>query len=216
MSQSNPNSEPTMDEILASIRKIISEDQPEVAEANSPQSAAPEPPIEPISEEPPAVELSEPVNAVEDEPARVDTLSEGLESEDLESESLDPVDFGAPEIGAVDESIQENYSEDEPFEGDFISPSTRFALDQAFEQMETVTTPAPVAPSGDASVEAVFTRAVQEAFDPTLHDWVDNHGEEIVSRLAPLIREWMDQNLPPLVEAAVTKEISRAIRSRRR
>ena len=29
MNQSNPNSEPTMDEILASIRKIISEDQPE-------------------------------------------------------------------------------------------------------------------------------------------------------------------------------------------
>ena len=211
MSQSNPNSEPTMDEILASIRKIISEDQPEVEEANSPQSAAPEPPPEPIVEEPLAADLSEPVSAVEDEPARVDTLAE-----DMESESLDSVDFGAPGIGLADESLQENYDEEEPLEGDFISPSTRFALDQAFEQIDTVPAPAPAAPSSDASVEAVFARAVREAFDPTLQDWVDNHGDEIVSRLAPLIREWMDENLPPLVEAAVTKEISRAMRSRRR
>jgi hypothetical protein len=211
MSQSNPNSEPTMDEILASIRKIISEDQPEAAEANSPQSAAPEPPAEPIAEEATATETSEPVGATEDEPARVDSLSGGLESE-----SLDSPDFDAPEIGAGGESLQEEFSEDEPFESKFISPATRFALDQAFEQMETVPTPAPVAPSSEASVEAVFARAVQEAFDPTLQEWVDNHGEEIVSRLAPLIREWMDENLPPLVEAAVTKEISRAMRSRQR
>jgi cell pole-organizing protein PopZ len=155
--------------------------------------------------------MSEPVSVAEEESARVDTLSEGLESE-----SLNAVDFDAPEIGADDESLQEDYSEDEPFGGDFISPSTRFALDQAFEQIETVPKPAPVAPSSEASVEAVFARAVQEAFDPTLQDWVDNHGEDIVSRLTPLIREWMDKNLPSLVEAAVTKEISRAVRSRRR
>ena len=212
MNQSNPNSEPTMDEILASIRKIISEDQPEVEEANAPQSAAPEPPPEPIAQEPLAEVLSEPVSAGEEESAQVAALSESLEPE-----SPDTIDFGAPGIEDAEESFEENYTEEEdPFEGDFISPSTRFALDQAFEQIEAVPEPAPAAPSSDASVEAVFARAVQEAFDPTLQDWVDSHGEEIVSRLAPLIREWMDENLPPLVEAAVTKEISRAVRSRRR
>ena len=210
MSQSNPNNEPTMDEILASIRKIISEDQPEEKEENAAQSARSAPPAEPAAEEPLGPEMGEPVST-EEEVARVDPLSDGLATE-----SLDATDFDVPEIGADDESLREDRAEDEPFEGDFISPSTRFALDEALERMETSPPPTNVAPSSDSSVEAVFARAVQDAFDPTLQAWVDNHGEDIVSRLTPLIREWMDKNLPPLVEAAVTKEISRAVRSRRR
>jgi cell pole-organizing protein PopZ len=103
---------------------------------------------------------------------------------------------------------------------EFISSTTRDALDQAFEQIEEapalVSVSVSVSPPSDGSLEAVFTRAVQDAFDPTLQSWVDSHGEDIVARLSPLIREWMDENLPPLVKAAVTKEISRAVRSRRR
>jgi hypothetical protein len=50
MSASNPQHEPTMEEILASIRKIISEDQPEPAKPNAAEpAAAPKsvPPFEP-------------------------------------------------------------------------------------------------------------------------------------------------------------------------
>ncbi len=134
----------------------------------------------------------------------------------MASENLDAADFDVPEIGADEDAMQEDSSEDEPFGGDFISPHTRFALDEAFERMETAPVQADTVPSSDSSVEAVFARAVQDAFDPTLQEWIDNHGEDIVERLTPLIREWMDKNLPSLVEAAVTKEIARAVRSRRR
>jgi len=211
MSQSNPNNEPTMDEILASIRKIISEDQPEVEEENTMQSAAPEPPDEPVAQEPPGEETGEPVSVPEEESARTDPLSAGSATE-----SLDMSDFGAAEVGAEDESLREDFSDDEAFDDDFISPATRFALDEAVERMETAPELPNAAPSSNSSIEAVFARAVQDAFDPTLQEWVDTHGEDIVSRLTPLIREWMDKNLPSLVEAAVTKEISRAVRSRRR
>ena len=215
MSQSNPNNEPTMDEILASIRKIISEDQPEAEEVNARKSAAAElpaePPAEPVAEESLDAEMGEPISAVEEESARVDPLSDGLATE-----SLDAEDFDVPEIGADDENLQEDYSEDDDFGGDFISPATRFALDDAFERLDTAPAPSNIAPSSNSSVEAVFARAVQDAFDPTLQQWVDNHGEDIVSRLTPLIRDWMDKNLPSLVEAAITKEISRSVRSRRR
>lgn len=215
MSQSNPNNEPTMDEILASIRKIISEDQPEVEAESPPQSAEPELLEEPADEQavagPLGTEMAEPVGAAEEESARVDPLSDGLATETLNAE-----DFGVPEIGADDEGLPEDDLEEENFGDDFISPATRFALDEAFDRMDEAPAPANAAPSSDSSVEAVFARAVQDAFDPTLQEWVDTHGEDIVSRLTPLIREWMDKNLPSLVEAAVTKEISRAVRSRRR
>lgn len=215
MSQSNPNNEPTMDEILASIRKIISEDQPEVQEESAPEAAAPapaEPVAEAVAEVPPlGTEIGEPVTATEEEPARVDPLSDGLATESLDAEDLD-----VPEIGADVENLPEDLLEGESLGGDFISPATRFALDEAFERMDTTPAPAGDASSSGSSVEAVFARAVQDAFDPTLQEWVENHGEDIVARLTPLIREWMDKNLPSLVEAAVTKEISRAVRSRRR
>ncbi len=215
MSQSNQNSEPTMDEILAFNRKIISEDQPE-AEQEQPQPAEgesslqmsePEPPAEPTIEEPLAADLSEPIGAIEEEPARVDTITEVDESVAFSMET---------DLDDVEESLPENYSEEAPLDDEFISSTTREALDEAFDQIEEDPALAPSAVTSDGSVEAVFTSAVQEAFDPTLQAWVDDHGEEIVSRLSPLIREWMDENLPPLVEAAVTKDISRAVRSRRR
>jgi cell pole-organizing protein PopZ len=211
MSQSNPNSEPTMDEILASIRKIISEDQPEVEEDNAVQAVAPAPPAEPVAEEPAEMDMGEPISAEDVEPARSDPLSAGTANE-----SLDAEDFDVPDIGSDAETSEEDFSDDEAFGGDFISPATRFALDDALERMEMSPEPVNVATRSDSSVEAVFARAVQDAFDPTLQEWIDSHGEEIVSRLTPLIREWMDKNLPSLVEAAVTKEISRAMRSRRR
>ena len=88
MNQSNPNSEPTMDEILASIRKIISEDQPEAEQEQKAEGESslqmpepelpPEPPPEPTIEEPLAAELSEPIGVVEEEPARLDTIPRSM------------------------------------------------------------------------------------------------------------------------------------------
>jgi hypothetical protein len=219
MSQSNANSEPTMDEILASIRKIISEDQPEAEELQSVQAAASDLPPEPSVEEPLAAPLSAPAMDVEDQPVPIDYEAESENSSVYEDEAgtegaeTEEIETIEPENYSIDSAVEET-----GLEAGFISESTREALDQAFDQIgeEPEPTPASVAAPGDGSLEAVFSRAVQAAFDPTLQAWVDNNGEEIVSRLAPLIREWMDENLPPLIEAAVTKEISRAVRARRR
>jgi cell pole-organizing protein PopZ len=62
----------------------------------------------------------------------------------------------------------------------------------------------------------VFQRAIQESFEPTLQKWVDANSSEVMQALKPIIREWMDDNLPPLIEAAVQKEIARAVKTRRR
>ena len=62
----------------------------------------------------------------------------------------------------------------------------------------------------ELSIEAIFAEAVQQAFRPALKEWVDDHSNDIMDQLRPLIRAWMDEHLPPLIEAAVIKEISRA------
>ena len=67
----------------------------------------------------------------------------------------------------------------------------------------------PVALKG-GSIETIFSDAVQNAFRASLKEWVDDHSDEVMDQLRPLIRAWMDEHLPPLVEAAVIKEIGRA------
>ena len=62
----------------------------------------------------------------------------------------------------------------------------------------------------DQILDALFTRAVQDAFSPTLQEWVDGHHAEIMDSLKPVIRDWMDDNLPNLIEAAVKRPAAHA------
>jgi uncharacterized protein len=127
---------------------------------------------------------------------------------DVAFESIDE----PPEAETASETLMEP--------DDLISESTRSAVGRVFEAIEEE--PAPMrmssssaAPAG-GSVEAVFRRAIQDAFEPQLQQWVDAHSGEILERMKPLIRDWMDQNLPTLIEGAVQREISRAVKPRRR
>jgi cell pole-organizing protein PopZ len=270
MSQATPQNEPTMDEILASIRKIISEDQgdsdADKVEAAETQSEAPAitevpdavPEIEAAEEEvfeaeataePAALEEELAVtpdleDTMELEPEPVDVSAEPEEAPPLESfaepeleselaveeistvETVAAVEFGGadePEddvlasLHASEDLHDEPYAVETPADEGIFSASAREALNRALEQLdEEPEEIAVVAPDSGDSIEAVFTRAVQQSFEPTLRGWVEGNRDEIVRSLAPLIRDWMDENLPPLIEAAVAKEISRAVRSRKR
>jgi len=90
---------------------------------------------------------------------------------------------------------------------DLISDSTRHAVGRAFKSLNGDASD--YAPKG-GSLEAIFMRAVHDAFEPTLQNWIDGHSAEIMDNLKPLIRAWMDEHLPPLIEAAVIKEIARS------
>jgi cell pole-organizing protein PopZ len=69
----------------------------------------------------------------------------------------------------------------------------------------------PAAGASGNTLEALFLRAIHDAFTPVLQEWVDHHYEEVLDGLKPIIREWMDDNLPELVEATVAKEIRAAV-----
>jgi hypothetical protein len=67
-----------------------------------------------------------------------------------------------------------------------------------------------------ASVEAVFERAVGEAFNPVVQKWLADNADVFVERMKPLIRDWLDENFPALLEEAVHAELARAARLRTR
>ena len=75
--------------------------------------------------------------------------------------------------------------------------------------------PAPI-PSVGGSVESVFERAVRESFEPVLAKYLADNSSAVIDRMKPLIREWMDEHFPALLEGAVRNEIERVVRARGR
>ncbi|MBV9418915.1 MAG: DUF2497 domain-containing protein [Alphaproteobacteria bacterium] len=211
---SNPQHEPTMEEILASIRKIISEDSNENAAPAAAPAPAPAPTPAPAAaapEEPEVLELTQelpeeapPPPAPKPEPVRPAPPP----VEDLTFETREEP---APAAAVSSDEI--------------FSDKTRKALDETFakipEAVAPTPAPAPVqapraaAPAPDgSSVEAVFERAVANAFDPLLQHWMDSNKQDLLNAVKPLIREWMDEHFPALLEGAVRNEVERVVRSR--
>lgn len=193
-----------MEEILASIRKIISEDQPGGAAQPQPQPeqrAAPQPAPAPVQEDADVLDLTDDM-LEEVAPPPVMHRQETIIENDVIFANIEQHKPQAEEPAmAMDDD-------------DLISDSTRQAVGQAFANLDRG---APQFSSpGGSTVEALFLRAIQDSFTPTLQEWVDAHSGQIMDQLKPLIRAWMDTHLPQLIEAAVQKEISRAAGSRKR
>ena len=203
---SNPQHEPTMEEILASIRKIISEDSTEAAPAAA--AAAPAAAPAPAAHEADVLELTE---VAEEAPAP----------------KPEPVRAAAPPPPKADDLVFETVEEPAPAPAashdDIFSDKTRKALDDSFSRIPQAVAPAPAAAPAPArqhampegsSVEAVFERAVAGAFDPVLHQWMDANKADLMTAVKPLIREWMDEHFPALLEGAVRNEVERVVKAR--
>jgi len=204
---SSPQHEPTMEEILASIRKIISEDSTEAA----PPEAAPAP------------AAAAPAAAPAPTPAPVAKVVE----EDV-LELTEEVEVPEPAPKPVDEIVFQTIEEPSPpvSGSDIFSDKTRRAIDDAFSKLDAEdeaaaqSAPAPLASTfrsttveGD-SVEAVFERAVRDAVGPHIDQWMSAQKNELLAAMKPLIREWMDEHFPSILEGAVRDEVARAVKAR--
>jgi len=233
MTQPAKSQEPSMEEILASIRRIIADDDasksaPRAAEP-PPQAAAPAPaarsapPAPPPPPEPPRVAPPEP-SLEEAEAADSEPDSEPMaDLEDQASDILDlteqmaapmpqPAPAPAPKPAAQFRTIDGNFdvsydeekpapqmpqphaplpSDDNPYRGDgrsnqLLSSVTSAAVDSAFNTLAQ-------------------TVLVQNA--RTLEDLVRE-------MLRPMLKAWLDDNLPGMVERLVRAEIERVSRGR--
>ncbi len=196
MSAEQAQREPTMEEILASIRRIISEEdrpvetggdvldlQPPPAPAPVVEAkAAPQPQVEPVRQPPPAVfdePAPAPSRALEDDLAFVEP------EEEIEVEYEEPAPPPQPAPKAV--------------------PAAPKAEWRPMEQ-ETLTSE-PVA-SQTAGALSKLMGSMLVSSGATLDDVV----REL---LKPMLKQWLDANLPQIVEAEVAKEIDRIRRMAR-
>lgn len=218
MTPSNPQHEPSMEEILASIRKIIAEDSSEPQAPPKADVAAANGNEDPQAETSPEPQPQSPTPAVEEEttPAPVSEAAAAQATTEAEAQ----VQTQTP-ISHVEEISMSNSGQASSHDGIF-SDKARQAIDDAFADLDRVSETdkgqaqraASLPPVDGNSVEAVFERAVRGSVDPVLQHWMDNHQQDLLNAMKPLIREWMDDHFPALLEGAVREEVARVIRAR--
>ena len=178
-----------MEEILASIRRIIADDQETARSVEAPPPPPPQPP-EPDDEDE-VLDLAE--IAAPAPPRQTPNLE--LEHEDISFRDSD--DFDA--IGA-DEAAP---GRDEP-----EPPPARY---EAPAQQEPPALDRLISPSTDASVGQAFNMLAHTVLTQnsrTLEDLVKD-------MLKPMLKIWLDDNLPGIVERLVRAEIERVARGGR-
>jgi hypothetical protein len=202
-----------MEEILASIRKIISEDSTE---------AAPEVAAAPAEADADVLELTQEVH---DEPVAPVVVAAAPAPEPVEEAMPEPE--SQPDNDVVFQSIEEVAVSSEaqaPAHEGIFSDKTRKAMEDSFASIQAPNAEAPAPapahvqppaamPDG-ASVQAVFEKAVRDGFGPVLHQWLGDNSDDVVEKLKPLVRAWMDEHFPALLEGAVRAEVERVARAR--
>jgi cell pole-organizing protein PopZ len=183
---SETNQEPTMEEILASIRRIISEDDAP-AEGEAPAEAGPA-----AVAAAPAAEALPDLDIPAAEPPPLDLGDDVLELTDRVDPPLEPVE-------AMDMSDLE-----------VVAPEARSEIPEDFppldEHEHLVGDPA--AWSAASHFEKLERGILMPAAGRTLEDVV----REL---LRPMMKAWLDENLPSIVEQQVAAEIERVARLRR-
>ncbi|MDO9589377.1 MAG: DUF2497 domain-containing protein [Brevundimonas sp.] len=211
--------EPTMEEILASIRRIISEDdapaEAAAAAAATDPEAAPEP--EAVPE---AVTSSAPMDETPSTP-EADAPEALLASEEDVLELTEAYQAPAAEsIGDLDVSPADE--EPEPFPSAPVSESVFTE-----EPIEVHTPEHPSVPmtsydrlvgdSAAASAASAFAGFASTIRKPEPMEASTGSGPTVdeLARalLRPMLKEWLDANLPAIVEAQVRKEVERIARS---
>lgn len=189
--------EPSMEEILSSIRRIINEDD---------EDAPAEAEAAPVDDGP---KSQDDVDALFDEPmADVDAGGDDV----LElTERVDASDEGAEPLSVDDDLMivdREDEIDDEPFMAD---PEPEPEID--FDAL------------ADETADGIMSEPAAAAAMGSFHTLAENiriSDEEgrtlegvVRALLRPMLKEWLDSNLPSIVDEKVQAEIDRVARRRR-
>lgn len=227
MSQATKASEPSMEEILASIRRIIADDEP----AKPAAKAAPPPAPEPI-----AAKSDDGPKSQDD----IDALLAGFDA--IEEPAPPPPPPPPPVVKAVPpapppapkplpeaEIFELTRADAVPDHIGMIRPISQRADVEFFERPQPVPpapppppaiASAPAAPPSGPSLLAPETHAaVGAAFGSLANTMLSGSARTIddlvKDMLRPMLKTWLDDNLPQLVERLVRAEIERVSRGGR-
>ncbi|MBX3552347.1 MAG: DUF2497 domain-containing protein [Pseudolabrys sp.] len=219
MTQPAKVQEPSMEEILASIRRIIADDDSAkmtaeapkpapAAVAPAPAAAAPRPAPEPAPVVMPQPQKEIDAVLAEFEPAK----SEPAEVLDL-TEAMTAVPPAA-NFRTIDGESDVVFS-DKPYSA--VEPVAPRPAEEPRRAMPASMPPS--MPSIDHSLmSATTTAAVDSAFNSLANTILGQNArtlEDLVKEmLRPMLKSWLDDNLPSLVERIVRAEIERVSRGR--
>jgi len=236
MTQPAKVQEPSMEEILASIRRIIADDEatPPAGEKPSrpPAQAKPEkpavaparpamnelPPAKPApapvkAAPPPAPAAAAPVvsNSQDDIDAMLAGLDEATSAEEIRPPLPDGEVFELTDEMAVPAPPPPSFHKVEPQDDlVFVDHHARAAQQPVFESRPD---------SGPPILSHSTVSAVESAFNSLAHTVLSNNArtlEDLVKEmLRPMLKSWLDDNLPGLVERIVKMEIERVSRGGR-
>jgi uncharacterized protein len=261
MTQPAKAQEPSMEEILASIRRIIADDEAKPPAADKPASAAapakPEkpaaapaakapvmsdippsaipaakaaaakpapPPAKPSP--PPAAAPPAPAPAVSNSQDDIDALLNGLDEATTPEEIRPPL----PDVDVFELTDEMALAEPEPPRTPSQSSFQKVEPEDDIEFSESAAAralhrqPAFEPPPLESSFpsQPILSRstvsAVESAFNTLAHTVLSNNArtlEDLVKEmLRPMLKSWLDDNLPGLVERIVKAEIERVSRGR--
>lgn len=238
MSKSGANAEPSMEEILASIRQIISDDEPQEGASETAQAAEPAAKAEPQLESAEGEDISEtdldalfadpepvaaepepdPIADMVEEPAELDgDIDAGF---DAPGSDIDVVDFGE-EDDVLDLSSLPDAAVEEPFDPPSDLDFDEVPVEPEPEPVMEAVEPEPAAfekpePASAALLSRETDSAVSAAFADLASTMLSGNArtlEDLVQdMLRPMLKSWLDENLPTMVEKMVREEIERVAR----
>ena len=223
--------DPSMEDILASIRRILSED--ENAGGRPTEPAPQETPKEPL--QPDVFNLD--ASMIVDEPARPalpatserfrpeTVIPEPTRSEPAKSEPARPEPVMSQPVmpeRVMPERVMPEPAKSEPIRPEPFQPETvRAASPEPTQQLAISPQPGPnasadtlVAPAA-AAAAAMSIGSLRRTLDAERQPGIRGTGitvEEMVrEELRPMLKVWLDENLPPIVERLVRAEIERVV-----
>ncbi|MFM9844644.1 MAG: DUF2497 domain-containing protein [Dongiaceae bacterium] len=194
MNQSGTNGGQSMEDILASIRRIIAEGEQDAKDGTPPSAEAPKPAQQ-------RAEVFELTQIVQDDGSIVTVGEEAPKAAPASAEKTESaVEAVKAEAAAV--------------VGKLVSP-------EALTEKAPSPNASPSAPASDTKIEsamAALSRLMDIAKTPGL-EAVAAEPEKLHSSLTveelvrdavkPMLRQWLDANLPPLVERAVKEAVDK-------
>jgi uncharacterized protein len=234
MTQPAKSQEPSMEEILASIRRIIADDD---ASKSAPRPAEPPPPAPAAAAPAPVARPAPPPQAPPPAPPRVAPPEPSLD----EAEAADPEPMAEVEDQASDIlDLTEQMAAPMPAPPPAPKPAPQFrTIDGNFDVSYDDEKPAPQMPPqmpepraalpsednpyhGDGRsnqlLSSVTSAAVDSAFNTLAQTVLVQNArtlEDLVREmLRPMLKAWLDDNLPGMVERLVRAEIERVSRGR--
>jgi cell pole-organizing protein PopZ len=246
MTQPAKVQEPSMEEILASIRRIIADDEakpPPAEKAQAPEPPKAEKPVPapvkpaPVADVPPSriapaapakaapppppPAPPPPAPAVSNNQDDIDALLSGLD----EATSADEIRPAPPDVEVFELTDEMAVPSVAPPQPSFqrVEPQDDIEFTESDASRAINRQPAYDPPTFDAPSQPILSQstvsAVESAFHTLAHTVLSNNArtlEDLVKEmLRPMLKSWLDDNLPGMVERIVKAEIERVSRGGR-